>query len=61
MIMRAIAIEHWSAAKEQRVITWLKNTFGPRSMDSWFIDQDYDLISLCMTDEIYTLYKLKWG
>ena len=58
--MMGVAIERWDSYHTAWVTTWLTNTFGERSKETWFVDQDYDLFTLCMTPEIYTLYKLKW-
>ena len=55
-----IAIERWDSNHTAWVCTWLTETFGERSKETWFIDQDYDLFTLCMTEEIYMMYKLKW-
>jgi hypothetical protein len=59
--MKGVAIERWPGAQEQRVVAWLTECSGPPTMDTWFIDQDYDLLTLVMLDELYTMYKLRWG
>lgn len=61
----AIAIESWSYTKEQRVVDWLTKGFGAPTYETWFIDNECshnnsDLFTLCMTDEIYTFYLLRW-
>lgn len=59
--MMGVAVERWDHYHKSWVYSWLTETFGERSEETWFEDQDYDLITLCMTPEIYTLYKLKWA
>lgn len=58
--MKGIAIESWSVAKEQTTLSWLDRTFGESSKETWYVDQDYDLVTLCLSDEAYVMYKLKW-
>jgi hypothetical protein len=58
--MNGVAIERWDYNHRAWVTSWLTETFGERSKETWLIDQDYDLLTLCMNDEIYTLYTLKW-
>jgi hypothetical protein len=58
--MIGVAVERWDYTHRAWVCTWLTETFGERGKETWLLDQDYDLLTLCMTPEIYTLYKLKW-
>jgi hypothetical protein len=54
-----IAIEHWSANREAKVINWLRTI---SSQDNkWSIDYDYNLVTLVLSKELYLMYKLTWG
>jgi hypothetical protein len=58
--MRGIAIEQWPARQTSEVLNWLDSNYGPSSDDTWYLDQDFNLFTLCMSDEIYFIFKLKW-
>lgn len=58
--MKGVAIEGWDLVHEARVKTWLQKLFGPQDMNVWYIDQDFDLWTLVMREDIYLLYHLKW-
>lgn len=60
-ITRGIAIENWPSNKEIQVLKWMRETFGTTSKKTWYVDHDYDLVNLIMSDEIYTMYTLKWS
>ena len=47
--------------KEQELISWLRSTYGDATRDTWYRDMDYDLTDIVMIEEIYTMYKLKFG
>jgi hypothetical protein len=59
-MMRAVATERWTAKRELEVRNWLTECAGPSTMDTWFVDYDYNLISLIMTEELYTMYRLRY-
>ena len=58
-----VAIESWTSARVNKVFSWLRKNYGPESKltNTWFRDQDYDLVTLVMREDIYTMYILKWG
>ncbi len=58
--MKGIAIERWPSDFENEVLGWLRETSGYSNPKTWFIDQDYDLVTLVLSEELYLLYKLKW-
>lgn len=58
--MTGIAIEKWRIAHEHAVIDWLREQFGAPNKATWFVDLDYDLMTLCMNKEIATWYYLRW-
>jgi hypothetical protein len=58
--MNGVAIERWSFWQQANMRAWLTKTFGPSNKETWFEDQDYDLFTLCMNDEVYSMYLLKW-
>lgn len=39
---------------------WLEDTYGPSTKNTWDIDYDYDMTTLLMIDEIYSMYLLRW-
>lgn len=59
--MKGIAIERWSAAKDAEVINWLTESAGASTKDTWWVDRDYDLITLILCDELYLMYKLRFA
>ena len=58
--MKGIAIERWSSKRDMEVNNWLRECAGNPTKDTWFIDYDYDLITLILSDELYVMYKLKY-
>jgi hypothetical protein len=58
--MIAVAFESLSTKTQFEVETWLIQNFGPSTKETWYLDQDYDLEDLVMTEHIHLLYKLKW-
>ena len=60
MARRGVAIEKWTFAKQSLVEQWLRENFGKPDSETWFVDHDYDLQSLMMSEPIYTLYLLTW-
>jgi hypothetical protein len=59
--MKGVAIERWPAKLQAEVYAWLYRTFGNQSPTTWYEDQDFDLLTLVMNDEIYNWYTLRWG
>ena len=59
--MKGIAVERWDWKHKLAVKAWLKATFGEDSPTTWYEDQDFGLLTLVMTDEIYNWYTLRWG
>ena len=39
---------------------WLVNNFGVNG-GRWYEDQDFDLVTLCMDEDVYLWYTMKWG
>jgi hypothetical protein len=58
--MKGIAIDRWGVVLEYNVKQWLTNAFGEQTKTTWYIEEDYDLIGLVMSEEIYTMYLLTW-
>ena len=58
--MMGVAVERWNSKHKAEVYAWLYKVFGNQSKQAWFEDHDYDLFTLCMNDEIYSMYILKW-
>jgi hypothetical protein len=58
--MKSVAIDKWDYDHVDSVIKWLRKIYGPSSKETWYEDQDYDFIDLCMSDDIYLMYKLRW-
>jgi hypothetical protein len=58
--MKGIAIERWTSLQRSEVFTWLHELYGAPRKDTWYEDQDYDLLSLMMADNIYCVYCLRW-
>lgn len=40
---------------------WLKELYGLTTKETWYFYYDYDLVDLVMSDEIFTMYTLKFG
>jgi hypothetical protein len=57
---QGVAIEQWAPGVEYKVCAWLKDAFGPTNRNSWYIDQDYDLVTLVMRADIFSMYLLKF-
>lgn len=55
-----IAIEKWPWNRTQEVKMWLVNNFGVNG-GRWYEDQDFDLVTLCMDEDVYLWYTMKWG
>jgi hypothetical protein len=58
--MKGIAIERWTSLQRSEVFAWLRELYGAPQKDTWYEDQDYDLLSLMMADNIYCVYCLRW-
>ena len=58
--MKGIAIERWSFDHTALIENWLEECSGPTTKETWFVDQDYDLLTLILSDELYVMYKLKY-
>ncbi len=56
--MYGIAIEKWDISKHNLVINWFKDHYGEQNKSIWYIDHDYDLITLCMNPELFIVYNL---
>jgi hypothetical protein len=61
MEMLGVATERWTARHDQEVNQWLRACCGPSTKDTWWVDHDYDLITLIMSEDIYIMYKLKFA
>ncbi len=59
--MCGVATEKWPLTKFHTVYMWLKRLYGNQAQGVWFIEQDHDLETLCMREDIYIMYMLKWG
>lgn len=59
--MIALAWERVNLSRKIVVEAWLKEEFGPSTLTTWYIDQDYDLQSLVLNDAISVMYYLKWA
>ncbi len=58
--MKGVAIERWGAQHSHDVFKWMNDTFGPQHAGVWYVEYDYDLHSLIMTDEMFVMYLLRW-
>lgn len=56
-----VAIEHWSSLRRTKVCNWLAQQYGPPAQSVWYIDVDYFIETLCLREDIYTMYMLKWS
>ncbi len=63
-----VAIEHWSQGILKSVMAWLRDEYGPEgkfvngeTVGLWAKDVDFDLTTLIMREDVYTVYALKWG
>lgn len=54
-----IAIEGWDWDRKSKVRMWLVEHAGVHG-DKWGENQDYNLETLWMDEDIYVIYKLKW-
>lgn len=57
---QGVAIEGWGVGRELGVVKWLETNFGKRAKELWYIDQDYDLVTLIMREDVFALYSLKY-
>lgn len=57
---RGVAIEGWGVGRELSVVRWLETNFGKRAKKLWYIDYDYDLVTLIMREDVFALYLLKY-
>jgi hypothetical protein len=55
-----IAIERWNIQYKNTVLEWLEENFGIID-DRWGIEQDYDLFTLWMNEDVYMLFLLRWS
>ena len=55
-----IAIERWDIQYKNTVLQWLEENFGIID-DRWGIEQDYDLFTLWMDEDVYMLFLLRWS
>ena len=55
-----IAIERWDIQYKNTVLQWLEENFGVID-DRWGIEQDYDLFTLWMDEDVYMLFLLRWS
>ena len=55
-----IAIERWDIQYTNTVLQWLEENFGIID-DRWGIEQDYDLFTLWMDEDVYMLFLLRWS
>lgn len=63
MIRRGVAVENWRYECLHEVELWLEQNFGHGGIHKgarWNLDYDYDLRTLCMDEDVYTFYCLKW-
>jgi hypothetical protein len=58
--MKGYPIEQLSMSESGKLIRWLETTYGKSNKDTWFVEQDYDLETLVLAEDIATLYELKW-
>lgn len=58
--MRGVPVEQWDLNLLDQVLDWLKENFGEPNKKTYFIDYDYDLWTLTMRPDIYTMFALKW-
>lgn len=57
---QGVAIERWDYYHRSDVCTWIETNFGKRAKELWYIDRDYDLETLVMREDIFSLYLLKY-
>lgn len=60
LVMNGIAWERVNWTKKLAVEVWLKETFGPSTPTTWYLEHDYDLEALIFNEEIAVMYFLKW-
>ena len=53
-------IENWSANRRDTVVRWLNDTFGKEDYNVWYIDYDFNLHTLCLSDEALLVVLLKF-
>lgn len=58
--MYGLPIERLPEKPLRELKQWLQESFGPESNETYYIDYDFDLHTLCMSKEVYTLYLLKY-
>jgi len=62
-----LAIENWSDAHQNEVQKWLGENFGARGTglahetNRWGYHYDYGLENLYMDEDVYIMYRLRWG
>lgn len=59
--MKWILIDFWDLIHDAEVKLWLRNTFGPPSKTTWWVERDDDLTDLGMNEQIYMMYLLRWA
>lgn len=59
--MKGVFWNSLGMAKQEIVEKWLKELYGPTTRETWYFEYDYDLVDLIMSDEIFTMYTLKFG
>lgn len=60
VIPKGIAWERIPTLEQTEKMKWLTENFGPSSKDTWYLELDYDLENLIFSDEIATMYYLRW-
>ena len=53
-------IERWSLSRHDTVIRWLTKTFGKEDPTIWYIDYDFDLHTLCLSEDVLPFALLKF-
>jgi hypothetical protein len=59
--MRGVSTNSWRLGTRLEVEQWLEDMYGPATLDTWFVDQDYFTTGIAMNEEIFLVYQLKWG
>lgn len=67
MKQHGVVVEHWDWTHKANVRNWLVDNFGlggvggPNCDKRWGEEYDYGLENLYMDEDVYIMYKLKWG
>lgn len=58
--MIGYAVEQVTYGDLDEQLVWLTKHYGVATSDTWYLDFDFDLRNLWMTEKIATAYILRW-